>query len=81
MDELQIEVQKRITQAFWEGVHIDFHDERGDGRHFELAIVSEKFEWKSRVVRSQMIYEVLGDLLKKDHIHALRMHCKTPSEV
>lgn len=81
MDEISQEVETRIHKAFWEMVHIDFYDERGDGRHFMLVIVSELFEGKSRVQRSQMVYDVLWDLLKKDHIHALGMTCKTPSEV
>lgn len=81
MDEIAQEVSMRIQWFFWESVHIDFHDERWDGRHFALSIVSEKFEGKSRVERSQMVYEILWDLLKKDHIHALRMFCKTPQEI
>lgn len=80
-DEILLEVNSRMKDTFWDSVNIDFHDERWDGRHFYLQIVSEKFEWKNRVARSQMVYQVLWDLLKKDHIHALRMSCKTPQEI
>ena len=79
--ELMIEVEQRIKNIYWENTNIDFQDERGDGRHFFISIISEKFEWFSRIERSQQIYKILDDLLKKDYIHALRMKLKTPSEL
>lgn len=81
MDELENEVVSRLKERFWEMLNVDFQDERGDGRHFMLAIVSDVFTGKNRVERSQLVYEVLWDLLKKDSIHALRMSCKTPDEI
>lgn len=81
MDVIAVEVESRIKSHFWEDVWIDFKDERGDGKHFFISIVSDVFEWKNRVERSQVVYEILWDLLKKDHIHAIRMKLKTPSEI
>jgi acid stress-induced BolA-like protein IbaG/YrbA len=81
MDIIAQEVESRIKSHFWEDVWIDFKDERGDGKHFFISIISDVFEWKNRVERSQLVYEILWDLLKKDHIHAIRMKLKTPSEI
>lgn len=81
MDKIAIEVEKRIKESFWDNVNIDFHDEKWDWKHFMLFIVSDKFEWKTRIQRSQYVYEILDDLLKTDSIHALRMKLKTTSEI
>ena len=81
MDIIAVEVESRIKSHFWEDVWIDFKDERWDGKHFFISIVSDLFEWKNRVERSQLVYELLGVLLKKDHIHAIRMKLKTSGEV
>lgn len=80
MDIVQ-EVESRIKKHFWENINIDFKDEKWDWKHFYLFIVSELFIGKSRIERSQEVYEILGDLLKTNSIHALRMKLKTPSEI
>ncbi|QFR39635.1 BolA family transcriptional regulator [Candidatus Gracilibacteria bacterium 28_42_T64] len=79
--ELIKEVEQRIVDSYGKGVDIDFQDERGDGKHFYISIVSDKFEGLSRIERSQQIYKILDDLLKKDYIHALRMKLKTSNEL
>lgn len=81
MEKLYLEVENRIKNTFWDTVDIEFHDEKWDWKHFYLNIVSEKFEWKSRVERSKIVYEILNDLLKTWFIHALRMKLKTPNEI
>ncbi|MBP7670833.1 BolA family transcriptional regulator [Candidatus Gracilibacteria bacterium] len=60
---------------------IAFEDEKGDGRHFIVRITSEKFTNLNRIARSRIIYDLLAEFLKKDHIHALRMQLKTPHEL
>jgi BolA protein len=47
------------------------------GSHWHLAIVSEAFRGKSAVARHRMVYEALGDLMKRD-IHALRIEASAP---
>jgi BolA protein len=49
------------------------------GGHFNVTIVSEEFNGKSLVQRHQLIYQALGDLMKKE-IHALGINALTPSE-
>jgi hypothetical protein len=43
MQTLVTEVESRIHNYFGERVEIDFHDEKGDGKHFYLYIISEIF--------------------------------------
>jgi BolA protein len=47
------------------------------GSHWHLAIVSEAFRGKTTVARHRMVYEALGDLMKRD-IHALRIEASAP---
>ena len=47
------------------------------GSHWQLTIVSEAFRGKSAVARHRMVYEALGDLMKRD-IHALKIEAFPP---
>jgi BolA family transcriptional regulator, general stress-responsive regulator len=49
------------------------------GSHWQLTIVSEAFRGKSPVARHRMVYEALGDLMKRD-IHALRIEASPPEQ-
>ena len=49
------------------------------GGHWQLTIVSEAFRGKSPVARHRMIYEALGDLMKRD-IHALKIEAFAPEQ-
>ena len=49
------------------------------GSHWRLAIVSEAFRGQSAVARHRMVYEALGDLMKRD-IHALRIEASAPEQ-
>ncbi|MGZ5038974.1 MAG: BolA family protein [Usitatibacter sp.] len=49
------------------------------GGHWQLTIVSEAFRGKTAVARHRMIYEALGDLMKRD-IHALRIEAFAPEQ-
>ena len=56
------------------------HEGAKDGRgHFDLTIVSNTFDGKSRLERHRMVYDALGTLLESD-IHAVRIKAYTPSE-
>jgi len=80
MNSLVQEVEKRIKNEFWESLQMQFIDEKGDGKHFYLDIVSDKFEWLSRIQRSRKVHAILDDLLKTDAIHALRLKLSTPEK-
>ncbi len=56
------------------------HEGAKDGRgHFDVTIVSNTFDGKSRLERHRMVYDALGTLLESD-IHAVRIKAYTPSE-
>lgn len=56
------------------------HEGAKDGKgHFEVTIVSEKFEGLNRIARHRLIYGVLGDFMQTD-IHALRINAFSPAE-
>ena len=50
------------------------------GSHWQLTIVSEAFRGKTPVARHRMVYEALGDLMKRD-IHALRIEAFAPEQL
>ncbi len=47
------------------------------GGHFEVIVVSGKFEGVSRLAAQRLVYSALGDLMTTE-IHALTMHTYTP---
>ena len=49
------------------------------GSHWQLTIVSDAFRGQSPVARHRMVYEALGDLMKRD-IHALRIEALAPEQ-
>ena len=50
------------------------------GSHWQLTIVSEAFRGKNPVARHRMVYEALGDLMKRD-IHALKIEAFAPEQL
>jgi BolA protein len=50
------------------------------GGHYQLLIVSEKFEGQPTQARHRMVYAALGPLMQRE-IHALSIKAYTPAEV
>ena len=50
------------------------------GSHWQLTIVSEAFRGKTPVARHRMVYEALGDLMKRD-VHALKIEALAPEQL
>lgn len=73
-------IKVQLSEVFAPDSQIKLMDERGDGYHFALSIISEDFEGKSRIQRSQMVYAALDNLMKTGEIHALQLQLKTPTE-
>lgn len=48
--------------------------------HFAVTVVSAAFEGRSRVDRQRMVYALIADELS-EHVHALALSTKAPSEV
>ena len=49
------------------------------GDHFEVTVVSNRFEGCSRVEQHRMVYSALGDAMREG-IHALTIQAFTPAE-
>jgi acid stress-induced BolA-like protein IbaG/YrbA len=81
INELAKKVEATLVAKFWNDFQMDFKDEKGDGKHFFLSIVSREFDDLSRIERSQLVYELLDEYMKTWSIHALRMNLKAPSEI
>jgi BolA family transcriptional regulator, general stress-responsive regulator len=79
----------RARLAALQPVSVDLRDESAQhaghagaasgGGHWQLTIVSEAFRGKNAVARHRMIYEALGDLMKRD-IHALKIEAFAPEQ-
>jgi BolA protein len=83
---VQVESAIRERLAALNPLSIDLVDEDhqhighgATGGHWQLTIVSEAFRGKSPVARHRMVYEALGDLMKRE-IHALRIEAFAPEQ-
>jgi BolA protein len=83
---VQVESAIRERLAALNPLSIDLVDEGhqhighgATGGHWQLTIVSEAFRGKSPVARHRMVYEALGDLMKRE-IHALRIEAFAPEQ-
>ena len=85
-----VEAAIREKLAALQPVVLDLRDESGQhaghagsrpsgGSHWQLTIVSEAFRGKTPVARHRLVYEALGDLMKRD-IHALRIEASAPEQ-
>lgn len=53
---------------------------KGGGGHYNLTIVSSRFEGLNRVARHRLVYVTLGDLMST-RIHALAIQALCPNEL
>ncbi len=85
-----VEQSIRERLAALKPVRLDLRDESAQhaghagsrpsgGSHWQLTIVSEAFRGASGVARHRMVYEALGDLMKRD-IHALKIEALAPEQ-
>lgn len=51
----------------------------GGGGHYRLHLVSRKFEGLSRQARHRLVYDSLGEMMRRD-VHALSMVLLAPDE-
>lgn len=52
----------------------------GDGYHYQLTIVSDVFEGKSKVARQQWVYAQLKEYITTGSLHAITMKTLTEDE-
>ena len=52
----------------------------GDGYHYQLTVVSDRFVGQSTVVRQQWVYAQVSDYITTGRLHALTMKTWTAAE-
>ena len=72
------EIADRIKAAI-DGAEVTVSDMTGGGDHYDVKVVSEKFEGISPVERHRMVYGPLMDVMG-GALHALKLETRTPSE-
>ena len=87
MNDIELQIQKLIKNKISVS-KIDIiddsykhrnHQKDTKGKHFKLLIVSDDFIPLNLIKRHQLIYQILGHMLKKE-IHALSMKLLTKKE-
>ncbi len=69
-----------IENIILKNLDCDYIKVKGDdGTHFEAIIVSNLFKDKSMIKQHQLVYEALGDMMKKE-IHALSIKTFIPEQ-
>jgi BolA protein len=61
-------------------LHVGHAGARSGGGHFDLTIVSARFEGLGTVARHRLVYQAMGDAMATD-IHALSIKAYAPSEL
>ena len=72
------EIESVIQNAF-EVTHVEVHNPREDGLHFEALVVSPVFEGKSLVEQHQLVMNSLKSHFEST-LHALSLKTLTPQE-
>ena len=52
----------------------------GDGSHYGILVVSERFAGLTPVKKQQLVYSVLNDKITDGSMHAVKMQTLTPAE-
>jgi BolA protein len=89
VNERVAQIEQRLRAAL-QPQHLEIKDEsakhaghagaREGGGHFDVTIVAAQFAGKSLLQRHRLVYDALGETMRKD-IHALSIHALTPDEL
>jgi stress-induced morphogen len=71
-------VRARILAALPDAV-VTVRDSTGQGDHFDVAVVSPRFEGQGLIDRHRLVYAALGAAMQSE-IHALALQTHTPAE-
>jgi acid stress-induced BolA-like protein IbaG/YrbA len=72
------DVQALLAKAFPEDT-VRVENPQGDGLHFQVQVISGRFQGKTMVEQHQMVYAALGDSMR-EAIHALALRTYTPDQ-
>ena len=89
MTNTETELRQKLTDVF-SPIHLDVIDEShlhaghreaqpGKSTHFQVTIVSEKFEGLLPIKQHRLVYSAIDDLMKSE-IHALALNTIRPSK-
>ncbi|MDY6780587.1 MAG: BolA family protein [Halobacteria archaeon] len=80
-DEVRDMISDGIPEAEVEVIEEEDEDERSEGDHFAVVVVSPAFENETKVSRHRMVYDALGDSLGDGgDIHAVEIDARAPGE-
>lgn len=61
-------------------LHAGHPGAREGGGHFRVLVVSEAFSGRAPLQRHRLVYDAMGDAMRRDTIHALSIRALTPQE-
>jgi len=61
-------------------LHAGHEGAKSGGGHYRVTVVSARFSGKPLQARHRMVYQALGDLMRRD-IHALAIQAYAPDEI
>lgn len=75
-----VELKSRLEENF-PGDSVEVFDLTGTENHYEVMILSDRFQGMSRIQRHQTVMAVFGPELKTGEVHALSIKAKTKGEI
>ena len=72
--------EQELQELFSDYFANDSVEVTGDGRHFDVRIISEKFKDLSLLQRQQLVYSLAFKDITSGHLHALGIQAVTPDE-
>ena len=76
---MPIEDLRNMLETAFPGDQIQLTSPMGDDNHFQLVVVSPKFEGKTMVEQHQLVYGAVGDAMH-EAVHALALRTFTPAQ-
>src|SRR6478672_4268601 len=74
-------LEPELIQIYDESAeHVGHAGAASGGGHYQLIVVSRRFEGQARVARHRLVYQALGDLMQRQ-VHALAITALTPMEL
>jgi acid stress-induced BolA-like protein IbaG/YrbA len=76
---MPIQELRTLLERGFPGDTIHLENPQGDGEHYQLLIVSDRFQGKSMVEQHQMVYGAMGGAMHSA-VHALALKTYTPAQ-
>jgi acid stress-induced BolA-like protein IbaG/YrbA len=71
---------EEIRRLLAAGIDAEEIQVSGDGRHFDVLVVSKAFEGLRPVKKQQLVYGILNERIADGSLHAVNMKTLTPAE-